>query len=81
MRTTIDIEEDVLQAAKELAKKEGTTAGRVLSRLARQGLKKGPASPKRKHKINYRNGVPVFPSRGEIITSEHIQKLIDEEGI
>ena len=34
MRTTLDIDEDVLETAKELAAKRGTTAGRVLSDLA-----------------------------------------------
>ena len=31
MRTTLDIEDDVLQAAKELAKHEGGTTGQMLS--------------------------------------------------
>lgn len=39
MRTTLDIEADVLQAAKEIAAREGQTAGQVLSELARRGLK------------------------------------------
>ena len=34
MRTTID-KDDVLTAAKEIAAREGTTAGKVLSALAR----------------------------------------------
>ena len=38
MRTTIDLEDDVLSAAKELAIKRGTTVGRVLSDLVRQSL-------------------------------------------
>ncbi|MBI4028606.1 MAG: hypothetical protein HY360_26700 [Verrucomicrobia bacterium] len=37
MRTTLDIEDDVLEAARELAEREGSTSGRVLSTLARQG--------------------------------------------
>jgi hypothetical protein len=32
-------------------------------------------------KITIRNGVPVFPPRGEVITMEHIRKIMDEEGI
>ena len=31
MRTTLDLDEDVLQAAKEMAAAQGTTAGKVLS--------------------------------------------------
>ena len=38
MRTTLDIDDDILQAAKELARAEKKTAGQVLSELARKGL-------------------------------------------
>ena len=38
VRTTLDIDDDVLQAAKELADHRKTTAGKVLSDLARQAL-------------------------------------------
>ena len=34
MRTTLDIEEDVLFAAKDLARREKKTAGQVISELA-----------------------------------------------
>ena len=40
MRTTLDIDEDVLETAKELAAKRGTTAGRVLSELARSAWRR-----------------------------------------
>ena len=38
MRTTVDLEEDVLLAAKEIAKQRGNTLGHVISDLARQAL-------------------------------------------
>ena len=38
MRTTLDIEDDVLLAAKEMASRENLTAGQVISRLARMAL-------------------------------------------
>lgn len=76
MRTTLDIEEDVLLAAKELAKQEGSTAGQVLSALARKGLASTTAK-----KTSLRGGVPVLPSRGDIITLEKVQHLMDKEGI
>jgi len=79
MRTTLDIEEDVLAAAKELAQREGSTAGKVLSKLARRGLA-APAR-KRKSRSRLRAGVPVLPSRGEIITLEQIQRLREQEGV
>lgn len=80
MRTTLDIEDDVLQAAKELARREGGTAGKVISALARQAL--NTPSGKTRKAFVYKNGVPVLPHRdGEIITMEHIQNIMDEEGI
>jgi hypothetical protein len=79
MRTTLDIETDVLQAAKELARYEGSTAGQVISALARRGLVAQNGNPDKSSRL--RNGVPVIPSRGEIKTLEHVQRIMDEEGI
>jgi hypothetical protein len=56
MRTTLDIDDDVLQAAKELAESRRSTTGKVLSELARKGL-----TPVRTPRV--RNGVPVLPRR------------------
>jgi len=56
MRTTLDIDDDVLQAAKELASAHRKTAGQMLSELARQALL--PAAVR-----SVRNGVPVLPRR------------------
>jgi hypothetical protein len=79
MRTTLDIEDDVLQAAKELAQREGRTAGQVLSELARRGLATPPARAAARPRL--RSGVPVLASRGEIVTLEHVQRLRDQEGV
>ena len=79
MRTTLDIQDDVLQAAKELARRDGSTAGRVLSELARRGL---AATVRRSRgRPPLRRGVPVLPSRGGLVTLEHVQRLRDEEGV
>jgi hypothetical protein len=56
MRTTLDIDEDVLQAAKEIASTRGSTAGKVLSEWARRAL-----TPTRVARS--RNGVPLLPVR------------------
>jgi hypothetical protein len=56
MRTTLDIDDDVLQAAKELAASRGSTAGQILSGLARKAL-----TPARGARV--RNGVPLLPHR------------------
>jgi hypothetical protein len=57
MRTTLDLDEDILQAAKELATARGVSAGRVLSELARKALTPSPETPQ------IRNGVPLLPRR------------------
>lgn len=77
MRTTLDIEDDVLQAARELAEQEGSTAGRVISALARRGLTV-PAT-KARPKPSTRGGVPLLPSRGEVVTLDHVRELMERE--
>jgi len=79
MRTTLDIEEDVLQAAKELAQREGSTAGHILSLLARRGLTVPEQDSKKSPAI--RGGVPLLQSRGEVVTLDRVSKLMDQEGI
>lgn len=56
MRTTLDLDEDILQAAKEMAAARRTTAGKILSDLARKAL-----TPT--HAARTRNGVPLLPRR------------------
>jgi len=76
MRTTLDLDEDVLQAAKELAEVRGVTAGRVVSDLVRKALTPTTAVPK------VRNGVPLLPRRppgSPILTMKFVNELRDEE--
>lgn len=75
VRTTLEIDDDVLLAAKEMAAVRGTTAGKVLSELARKGLD----TPRRAPKL--RNGVPVIARLpGEpILTVEMVNELLNEE--
>ena len=74
MRTTLDIDEDVLECAKELAARRQTTAGRILSELARCAL-----AP-RDRTARKRNGVPLLPKqRGvRLVTPEIVNRLRDE---
>jgi hypothetical protein len=76
MRTTLDIDEDVLQAAKELAAKHKSTAGKILSELARKSLE-----PSQRDVTRYRHGVPLLPPRpGERqVTMAIVNSLRDEE--
>jgi len=56
MRTTLDLEDDVLQAANEIDAQEPTTAGGSDFTVARLGLR--PAAGK--SEVILKNGVPVF---------------------
>ncbi len=70
----MDIDEDVLETAKELAAKRGTTAGHVLSELARSALTPRAGTARK------RNGVPTLPRRrgGGLVTPETVNRLRDE---
>lgn len=74
MRTTFDIEDDVLQIAKELAAQQQKTTGQMISFLVRQALE--PKSAART-----RNGVPLFqPKLGAAKPSmELVNQLRDAE--
>ena len=73
MRTTLDLEEDVLLAAKELSRQRGVSMGKVLSDLARQALS-------RPESVTVRDGVPLFPvqPRAGVVTLELVNRLRDE---
>jgi hypothetical protein len=73
MRTTLDIDDDVLLAAKERARRENKTAGEVISELARQALTASPTGAVRESGATY--GFKPFPARGNVITNELIDKL------
>lgn len=76
MRTTIDLDADVLQAAKELARSQRSTVGQVISALSRQALST-PSSPTQGP---LRNGVPVLPVRsGEVVTLEQVRTLEESD--
>jgi hypothetical protein len=72
MRTTLAIDDDILAAAKAIARQTNQTIGEVLSELARNALKP-PSS------LTERNGVPLLPVRkaGIIVTAEIINALRD----
>jgi hypothetical protein len=78
MRTTLDIDDDVLLAAKERARREKKTAGTVISELARAALTAPPQGVvAREPRPLY--GFRPFPKRGSIITNELIDKLREED--
>lgn len=78
MRTTLDIADDVLQAAKERARYEKKTVGQMISELARRALTSPPETGKvREPKAVY--GVRPFAPRGHLVTNELIDKLREDD--
>ena len=75
MRTTLDIDADVLQAAKEMAESRGTTAGKIVSELVRKALQT-PSSP-----VRVRNGVPLLARNAgaPVMTMKLVNELRDAE--
>lgn len=73
MRTTLDVDPDILLAAKEIARRRNESIGKVLSDLARQALTRAVQA-------EARNGVPLFPvgPDAEIVTLELVNQLRDE---
>ncbi len=74
MRTTLDIADDVLAAAKAIGRQQGKSAGAILSDLARVGLRESK-------KIGWRDGLPFLVGRKTIepVTLEIVNTLRDEE--
>jgi predicted transcriptional regulator len=75
MRTTLEIDDDILEAAKSLARQSDRTAGAVLSELARRALTSAPAVPKRGNV----GGFMPFESRGGLVTNEQIDRLREQD--
>jgi hypothetical protein len=75
MRTTLNIDDDVLAAVKRLAAERKTTVGTMISILVRQSLQR----PRAISGWLSRNGLPVLPKRGGVVTTELIEKLAEPE--
>jgi len=75
MRTTLDLDDDVLQALKEIAQLRGKTAGKVASELVRKALQPSGRRPK------VRNGVPILRARPgqRLLTMADVNRVRDDE--
>ena len=76
MRTSLDIADDVLVAAKERARAQGRTAGDVLSELARRGLATSNVPAGEQEFLGFR----PLPKRGALVTNELVDAIREEIG-
>ncbi len=74
MRTTLDIEDEILFTVKQIARQRKTSAGSVVSSLLRESLQ--PKS----FATEYRDGIPVLPRRpnSPTVTAELVNRLLNE---
>jgi hypothetical protein len=79
MRTTLTLDDDVLLAVKERARRENRTAGEVLSDLARQTLTGGGKAASGRRRRG-RHGFDPLPHRGPAVTNAVIDQLREDEG-
>ena len=80
MRTTLDIDEDVLLAVKELGRRNKKSAGQVVSELTRQALTNPKPSMAKEERAFY-GFRPLPKTPGTLVTNEMINRLRDEEMI
>jgi hypothetical protein len=73
VRTTLKLDDDVLEAAKSLAEAERRTLGEVISDLARRGLQPRPCR-------EMRDGFPVFDvgAGAPPITLDKVRAALEE---
>ena len=80
MRTTLDIDDDVLTAARELARRERKAVGLLISELARAGLRASAAAEVNVvNDAQARYGIEPVGSRGGVVTNEVIDGLRGED--
>jgi hypothetical protein len=79
MRTTLALDNDVFAIARQKAQREHVSIGAAVSELMRQGIRsmQQPTVQRPTPRSKY----AVLPARDETITSEHVYKLMEQEGI
>ena len=84
MRTTVNLAEDALIAAKNVARRERLSLGDAVSELIRRGAAApacGNDTALRRAQPALRGRFALLPVRDEVITPQHIRDLMETEGI
>ncbi len=78
MRTTLDIDEDVLETARELARRQRKSIGKVISDLGRQALMEMSGRDLSSETVSV-FGFRPFPKRGGVVTNDRIDALREDD--
>ena len=82
MRTTLDIDEDVLVAAKEIARRQNVSAGQVVSQILRRVLTgQSTASEEAGSGEQTVAGFHPFAAGRAVVTNDTVNRLRDAEGL
>ena len=85
MRTTLDIDEDVLLAVKELAKRQNLSAGQVVSKMLRRVLTGQTEHAMASEDIDSGSqtvaGFRPFPAGRALVTNDAVNHLRETEGV
>jgi hypothetical protein len=79
MRTTLALPDDVVHIARQCAAQEGVSLDEAVSRLVREGFRVRTQQSTTRSEPHSR--YTVLPARDEVVTTEHVRRLRDEEGI
>ena len=79
MRTTLDIDDDVLSAAKELARRQRKTVGKMVSELMREALRN--RAMRTSTALGGRHGFRPIPAGRLPVTSKLVNEMRDELGV
>ncbi len=77
MRTTLNLDDDILATAKSIAAQQRKPLGEVISSLVRRALKPtGKSKPTR-------NGIPLFPiaKNAGKVTPEIVNELLEDDSV
>jgi hypothetical protein len=78
MRTTLNLPDDILIAARHVAQREKLSLGDAISVLVRRGASAGVSAPAQQP---LRGRFALLPARDEVITPQQVRELMDREGI
>ncbi len=81
MRTTINLAEDALIAARNIAQREKLSLGDAVSELIRRGTAAGFSSARQHKQLALRGRFALLAARDEVVTPQRVRELMDREGI
>ncbi len=80
MRTTLDIDDEVLSVLKDLARQQNVSIGKIVSKLVREAVLGGGG-----YRVEDRSpslaGFKPFPSRGKLVSNATVEALRERDGI